>query len=284
MAQQPLSGSLRRGPFELSYQVEGTGPAALVIGSARYYPRIFSAALRHKLRLAFIDHRGFGRALGAYGPGDAGLDQVLADTEALRQHLGLGRCIVIGHSGHGYMALEYAKRFPAAASHVVMIATGPSHSPADAALAERHWQEAVCPERKARFAADMAGLPALLEAAPERRFISFCLAMAARSWFDPGFDAAPLWADVSVNMPVIDQLWGEAFRDLDISAGLDQLSIPVLLALGRCDYLVAPAEAWAPHRAAFRDLTMRIFEQSSHTPPLEQPVDFDAELLGFLGL
>lgn len=288
---QPMTqqGSLRRGPFRLGYAIEGQGataPAAtaLVIGSARYYPRIFSAALRRKLRLAFIDHRGFGAAEAAYGEEDMRLDAVLGDIEAMRQQLDLGRVIVIGHSGHGYMALEYAKRFPEAVSHAVVIATGPSHGPVHAALTERHWQEAVCPERKARFAADMAKLPALLEAAPERRFISFCLAMAARSWFDPAFDAAPLWADVSVNMPVIDHLWGEAFRDIDIAKGLEALEIPVLLALGRFDYLVAPPESWEPYRERFRKLSLRVFDRSSHTPPLEEPAAFDAELLGFLGL
>lgn len=48
--------------FDLQYCVEGTGPTALVVGSALYYARTFSATLRDHLRLVFMDHRGFAPA------------------------------------------------------------------------------------------------------------------------------------------------------------------------------------------------------------------------------
>jgi len=83
-------------------------------------------------------------------------------------------------------------------------------------------------------------------------------------------------------MPIIDHLWGEAFRDLRIEDGLDTLAAPVFLALGRFDYLVAPALAWEPYRVLFRDLTVRIFDRSGHTPQLEESAAFDAELLAWL--
>ncbi len=41
------------------------------------------------------------------------------------QELGLGRIVIIGHSGHGYMPLECAKKYPEYVSHVVMISTAP---------------------------------------------------------------------------------------------------------------------------------------------------------------
>lgn len=284
MGADRLTGTLQRGPFDLSYVVEGQGLPVLVVGSAVYYPRTFSTDLRRHLRLAFVDHRGYGRATGAYGPEDMTLDRVIEDMEALRRHLDLGeRVVVLGHSGHGYMALEYAKRHPEAVAAVVVVGTGPSHRPEHMEQAERAWDEAVCPERKARFAADMSGLAAAVEADPDNRFVTFCLRMAARSWFDPDYDAAPLWQGVDVNLPVIDHLWGETFRDIDVGAGLPGLDRPVLLALGRFDYLVAPVEAWGPYRPLFRDLTVRVFERSGHTPQLEEPAAFDAVLREWLG-
>ncbi|GAA0569726.1 alpha/beta hydrolase [Caenispirillum bisanense] len=279
----PLCGALQRGPFSLSFGVEGQGVPTLVIGSAVYYPRTFSADLRRHLRLAFVDHRGYGGTTGGYGADDITLDRVIEDMEALRRHLDLDeRVVVLGHSGHGYMALEYAKRYPQHVAGVVMVGTGPSHGAADMALAERAWAEAVCPERKARYDADMSGLADAIAADPDNRFVTFCLRMAARSWFDPAFDAAPLWQGVTVNLPVIDHLWGETFRDIDITAGLPDLDRPVLLAMGRFDHLVAPVEAWAPRRPLFRDLTVRVFERSGHTPQLEEPAAFDAVLLQWL--
>jgi len=275
-------GTIRSGAFELSYSVEGDGPPAIVIGSAVYYPRVFSAALRRSLRLVFVDHRGFAPVAGDAPLSEYALDKVLDDIEMTRSHLDLGKVVIIGHSGHGYMALEYAKRYPEHVSHVVMIATGPSHSPAHMQALERYWQEAVCPDRKGRFERDLALLPAEIEAAPEKRFVTYCVRMGARSWYDHTFDAAPLWAGVHVNMRAFDHLWGEVFRDIDVRTGLDALGVPVLLALGRHDYLVAPYATWEPYRESFRDLTVRVFEKSGHTPQFEESELFDAELLRWL--
>jgi proline iminopeptidase len=180
------------------------------------------------------------------------------------------------------MALEYAKRFPEHVSHVVLIAAGPSQSIAHLEQAEQTWQEAVCPERRAQLEADLRDLGAELAAAPERRFITFCLRLRAKSWYDPAFDAARLWEGVSVNMEGIDYLWGEVFRDLEIREGLAELRAPVFLALGRFDYLVAPYGAWQPYREQFRDLTVRVFDRSSHTPQLEESALFNRELLEWL--
>jgi proline iminopeptidase len=275
-------GTIRSGNFDLAYSVEGKGTPALVIGSAVYYPRVFSQNLRQSLKLIFADHRGFAPATHVGSTSEYSLDAVLDDIDLVRRHLGLEKIVVIGHSGHGYMALEYAKRFPRQVSHVVMIATGPSHSAAHNEATERYWQESVCPERKAKLAGDLALLPAEIEAAPEKRFIAFCVRMGARSWYDYRYDAAPLWQGVHVNMPVFDHLWGETFRDIDIAQGLDQLDVPVFLGLGRYDYLVAPYHTWDAYRQSFKDLTVRVFEKSGHTPQLEESALFDAELLGWL--
>jgi proline iminopeptidase len=275
-------GKIPSGAFELSYCVEGSGPPVIVIGSAVYYRRVFSAALRQSLQLVFLDHRGFAPVRADVPVSEYALALVLDDIERARAHLGLGKVVIIGHSGHGYMALEYAKRYPQHVSHVVMIATGPSHSAEHMQALERHWQESVCPERKERLAHDLALLPAEIEAAPERRFVTYCVRMGARSWYDHTFDATPLWEGVHVNMPAFDHLWGEVFRDIDIRQGLDRLDVPVLLALGRHDYLVAPYAAWDPYRHSFLDLTVRVFEKSGHTPQFEESGLFDAELLRWL--
>ena len=277
-----VRGTLGSDGYELAYVVEGQGPPALVIGSRVYDARTWSPELRRHLRMAFVDHRGFARPTRPIAAGDFELDVILADTERLRAHLGLGKVVVIGHSGHGYMALEYARRHPEHVSHVVVVATGPSHAPALVQRTERHWEESVCPERKARLEADLRLLADEVAAAPEQRFIRFCVRMGARAWYDPAFDAAPLWAGVHVNMPAFDRLWGEVFRDVDIREVAAGVEAPVLLALGRFDYLVAPHFAWEPYRDAFRDLTVRVFDRSGHTPQLEEAEVFDRELLAWL--
>ncbi|ANK71776.1 MULTISPECIES: alpha/beta hydrolase [Ensifer] len=276
------AGSLGAGPFDLGYRIEGSGTPLLVIGSAAYYPRTFSQALREKLRLIFIDHRGFAPARTNYAAGDIGFETVLDDIERMRAHLGLERFAILGHSGHGYMALEYAKRHPERVSHVIMVGTGPSHSARHMALADRIWEETVSPTRKAIFAREMAKLGDDITARPEERFKALLIRLGAKSWHQPDFDATTLWRDVTANNAVFDHLWGEVFRDINIRKGLNRLAAPVLLALGRSDYLVAPAFSWDEYRADFTNLTVRLFEQSGHTPQLEESDLFDEALLSFL--
>ncbi|WP_457582616.1 alpha/beta fold hydrolase [Ensifer canadensis] len=278
----PETGSLRAGPFDLGYCIEGSGTPLLVVGSAVYYPRTFSRRLRQRTKLHFIDHRGFAPAHAAYTRDDISFDVVLDDVERMRRHLGLDRFAILGHSGHGYVALEYAKRHPQNVSHVIMVGTGPSHSVDHMTLADRRWEEMVAPERKAILERAMAELGADIAARPEERFKSLLIRLGAKSWHLPAFDPAPLWRDVTVNNPVFDHLWGEVFRDIDIRNGLDRLAMPVLLALGQCDYLVAPAETWDAYRRDFPDLTVRMFEKSGHTPQLEESDLFDKTLLAFL--
>jgi proline iminopeptidase len=256
----------------------------VVIGSALYYSRVFSQNLRTHLRLVFLDHRGFARPSGQVEPSEIALERVVEDVEQARQTLGLGRVVVIGHSGHAYMALEYAKKCPRNVSHVVLIGISPDLGVSNWVAAERHWQESAAPERKAALAANRNRLPddALAKLSPRDRFVQGYVRDGPRAWHDFRFDSTPLWAGVDVNLPVINHLWGKEFRGIDITRGLAAFDRPVWLALGRDDFLVAPPSSWDPLRPKFRDLTVQVFERSGHTPPLEESEAFDAALLQWL--
>ena len=81
---------------------------------------------------------------------------------------------------------------------------------------------------------------------------------------------------------MFDYVWGEVFRDIDITQNLNRLKAPVFLALGRYDYLVPPAYLWEKVRHKFKDLTVRVFERSSHAPQFEESDLFDKELLEWI--
>lgn len=276
------SGTVKSGKFTLKYTIEGSGTPALIIGSAVYYPRIFSHTLRNHLQLIFTDHRGFAQSAEPTDIADFTLDILLDDIEKIRQELGLGRVIIIGHSGHGYMALEYAKKYPDYVSHVVLIGMGPDQGPINHQAAEQYWQDSVCPERKKVLEENLQHLPQELEAHPQNRFITFCIRLGAKSWFNFDFDATPLWQGVQVNMHMIDYVWGTIFRDIDITQGLETFNKPIFLGLGKYDFLVAPFFSWNTIKPKFKNLTIRLFEQSSHTPQFEEPELFDQELLTWL--
>jgi proline iminopeptidase len=210
------------------------------------------------------------------------LDRLLDDIERARQELGLGRVAVLGHSGHALMALEYAKKYPAHVSHVIMIGMAPDLSAASAAAADLYWQESVSPDRKAVLEENFQRLPdeRLAQLPPDEQFIRTYVRNGPRIWYDPRFDSSPLWEGVEVNRDMIDHVWGCVFRKIDITNGLATFDRPVFLALGRYDFLVAPPAAWDAMRSQFRDLTVRVFERSGHTPQYEEATLFDAELVG----
>lgn len=278
------AGEIVSGPFRLRYRNEGAGIPTIVIGSALYYPPTFSPNLKRHLRMTFVDHRGFAASPGKMDLSAFALDTLLDDIERTREELRLGRVAIMGHSGHSFMALEYAKRYPKNVSHVVMIGCCPNFSPASLAMAEQYWQDSVCPERKALLAENIRRLPdaELAKLPPGEAWIKTYVRNAPRIWYDPKFDATPLFAGVEINMDMYNYVWFTIFRDIDVTKGLDAFDRPVFLALGRYDYLVAPPSSWDGIRSRFKDLTVRVFEHSGHTPQLEEPKLFDAELLGWI--
>lgn len=278
------TGSVASGGFRLRYIVEGTGTRTLVVGSALYYSRTFSANLRKHLRLAFMDHRGFAPSPGPRDTAAFALDTLLDDMERVRQALGLGRIAVIGHSGHAFMALEYAKKYPANVSHVIMIGIAPDLSAASAEATEQYWQTAASAERKAVMEENLRRMPetTFADLPSGQRFIKSYIRNGPRAWYDPRFDSSPLWEGVDINMDMVNHVWGRIFRDIDITRGLHALDKPVFLALGPYDFLVAPPAKWDPLRPAFKDLTVRIFEHSGHTAQYEEAALFDEELLRWM--
>ena len=278
------SGSIRSGRFNLEYRIEGTGPTAIVIGFPTYYSRIFSQNLRSHLRMAFVDHRGSAPSPGPVERTEFDLERLLEDIELVREKLGLGRVILIGHSGHSYMALEYAKKHPDNVSHVVMIGTGPDLGASSRDARDQHWEEFASAERKAAFEANLQKMPdeQLAQLPPGEAFIQRYIRNSPRGWYDPQFDSSPLWEGVDINMDMFDYVWGELFPDIDLTRGLEEFGRPVFLALGRYDFLGATPSAWDPIKDRFQDATVRIFDKSGHTPQFDEPELFDRELLAWI--
>ena len=275
------TGTIAAGEFRLRYRIKGTGPPAIVIGSAIYLPRAFSENLRQHLRLVFLDHRGYAPSPGPMDASEFAPDKQLDDIEQARRELGLDRIVVIGHSIHSFMALEYAKRYPENVSHVVMIGSPVFNAASDQEARDQYWQEFASPERKAAMAENLQRLPneQLAQLQPGQRFLRGYIRNGPRTWYDARFDASPLWEGVDMND---DYMRAPGFRDIDITQGLDTFDLPVFLALGRYDFLVAPPSTWDPIRPKFRDLTFQVFERSGHWPHYEESALFDVELLRWM--
>ena len=81
---------------------------------------------------------------------------------------------------------------------------------------------------------------------------------------------------------MFEHVWGKLFAEIDITKGLEDLKCPVFLALGRYDFIVGLPSSWDPFKSKFKNLTLRIFEESGHTPQFEEPDLFNKELLAWM--
>ncbi|HKK07545.1 MAG TPA: alpha/beta fold hydrolase [Gemmatimonadota bacterium] len=76
-------------------------------------------------RLVFYDQRLSGRSDGTVDSASVTLDTLVADLEALRRQLGLGRIDLLGHSWGGLLAMEYAVAHPEALRSLVLVSPMP---------------------------------------------------------------------------------------------------------------------------------------------------------------
>jgi proline iminopeptidase len=80
-------------------------------------------ALADQATVVLYDHRCNGRSTGPPAS-TMTWENLTADDDALRQHLGFQKWAVLGHSFGGHVALEYALRYPQHVSRLVLVDTG----------------------------------------------------------------------------------------------------------------------------------------------------------------
>lgn len=253
---------------DLFYATRGQGPTCLVLSSigTAPYELMMPRQLSDRLRLVFVDLRGGGRSTG-----DAGaltFDMLADDLEAIRLDLGLERVAVLGHSIMGVPAIEYGRRRPGSVSHVITVGTPPRGDMAQlAARATQFFEEDASDERKRILRGNLAALP------PGTPVGQAVLAQGPLRFFDPTFDAGPLFAEAVLKPILMQRLLGPLTSAWDVTVGAETLRTPLLLVHGRYDYVV-PHVLWEGIPARLPNATFQLFDHSSHHPFLEEPDHF----------
>lgn len=202
--------------------------------------------------------------------------------DAVRTDAGLSRVMVLGHSHHGNIALEYARRKPYGVSHVVLIGTPPANIEATIESAEHYWQHHASSERKEalRSRRASASLTSMSAHSPSEAYIRQYVTDAPLYWHDPHYDAAWLWEGMSFSMDGV-----HAFRNLYRSYGLHWDAalekLPMLVVMGVDDFAVPPT-MWSGILPDLKNVTFRQLNRCGHTPQLEQANEFDRTLLAWL--
>jgi len=253
---------------ELFYSTRGNGPVCLVLSSigTKPFEKLMPAELSDRMQLVFVDLRGSGKSTGE--PRDLTFDVLAADLEAIRADLGVERVAVLGHSILGVLAIEYARRWPARASHLITAGTPPRGDMKWLAeKATQFFAEDASEDRKRALRENLATLPA------HAPFSSVFLAHTPMRFFDAHADAASLFAGTEAKPEMLSHLTGHLTHAWDIRVAADALRVPIFLAQGRYDYVV-PYTLWDGIAEKLPGATLQIFERSGHQPFFEEPKRF----------
>ncbi|MDF2804155.1 MAG: hypothetical protein K0S61_4058 [Anaerocolumna sp.] len=266
----------------LRYTVEGSGIPILVIGSATYYPRIFSWRLREFCTLAFADLRIFTESDAELNLERLTFDTYADDIERIRLALGFEQVVIVGHSHIGNLALEYAKRYPERVSHVVMIGSPPCGVKRTIEASEDYWETHAAEDRKATLRRNWEAISdKLASMSSDEAFIAKYAADGPKLWYNYNYDSSPLWRNMHINMDVIKALRGLFTDDYKLWWDSAHLKAKVLVVMGCYDYVV-PHVLWDEVLPNLQNVTYHLFERSGHTPQLEEQKLFDQLLLEWL--
>jgi proline iminopeptidase len=255
----------------------------VVIGSATYYARAFSAELRHAHELIFVDSRHF---VPSYRPSDSEMEAVTLETladdiEAIRVHLKIEDWIVLGHSFHAQIAMVYAMKYPARTSQLVLVAGVPYSLSELGDIADGFWDAHASESRKRQHVANRAAIDQVLATTePSRQFAVNYVGEAAKYWADPTYDATSLWADVETS-PIFERLVAKLPSSSDARSMLKSLQMPALVILGKLDYAI-PYVAWEPVIDGVQNIDYILLPEDAHNPQTESPERFDPVVIEWL--
>ncbi|WP_460450700.1 alpha/beta fold hydrolase [Alsobacter sp. SYSU BS001988] len=117
-----------------SYVVEGSGPPLFMIhgiGARKTSWAALTQHLKNDFTCIAYDLRGHGDT--PKGDGPFGLDELVADLEALRAKLGIEKACFIGHSLGGMIGPAYARAYPERVTALGLLSTAAFRTPDDSA-------------------------------------------------------------------------------------------------------------------------------------------------------
>ena len=252
--------------IDLYYNEIGSGTPVLMLhggpGVDHKYMRNLKA-LSEKYRLIFVDQRGNGNSkIKDYDT--LQFKFFTSDLENLRRYLNIEKWIIIGHSFGGFVALEYALRYSAAISNLILLDTGFNAKQVQVEsiknLIEWGYSKSTVKWAKKFFNGDLniCQIP--------YAFLKFGSAYSYK------FDYTVLKNSMSGKHTLkTTLLWFKKyFQDWDIQNKLHEIQIPALIVTGERDFQFPP-EYQAIMAKEIANSTVKIIENAGHNTPLECP-------------
>ncbi len=228
------------------------------------------------LQFVFYDHRGHGRSERVPAE-QCTHDQLVADVEGVRRALGLGRCLLLGLSWGGFLALLYAARHPGTLERLVVVGAAASHE--FRRQAEANARRRATPAQWAAYRALWDGT--LTDDAAFRRAFD---TIRPLYYHDPARvpEADRANAATRYRLDVRNFILRHEFPRYDARPELGRIDCPTLVLVGRHDW-ISPVEQAEEIARGVPGARLVVFERSGHSPHIEEPDAFVAALGSFLG-
>jgi len=240
---------------------------------SRAEPRASFGRLADEYRVVVFDARGSGQSEGS---GEFSHEQWAADIDALREWVGAEQIIMAGGSYGGFMALEYAIRYPERVLALVLRDTAADNSHSKLARANAL--------ASGRVTVDMDKFDRIDEGrVHDNDDLRECW-RAILPLYD--FTYAPEAVERRVattpyRYEAHNYAFSENLPNYNLKGMLPGISVPTLVTVGRTDW-ITPVSCSETITALIPDAQLVIFEKSGHSPQIEEAEDWTATVRGFL--
>ncbi len=249
----------------LHYVTVGEGLPCLVmhggLGFDHTYLHPSLDRLGDALQMVYYDHRGNGRS--GRPPKDTMTHaQFAADAEGLALHLGFDKVAVIGHSYGGFIALEFALRYPHRVSHLILLDTAPAMNYGEEIMANAV-RKGATEEMLAVLNEEWSSDDAMRQRFP-----------LIWSLYFKNFD--PAVANRLIENAILTVAGGAREGEMasyNVTPRLGEIHTPTLILVGRDDFICPPSQAHILHEG-IPNSELVIFENSGHLPWVEEPDTF----------
>jgi proline iminopeptidase len=280
-----VTDSIPRDGFDLHYRIVGrSGPYLVILsggpGLDVDYMESVTGVLAATHRCVLLEQRGTGRSrLPVLDETTINWAGYLGDLEALRQHLGVERLTLLGHSWGMTYALAYAAAHPDRARGVVTLGSAPITA---------DFMQVFGDNRRSRLhpaeAESLASWsdPRRWELDPDRALLEYLRAITPTDFFDrtKGLAHAEQWELAWCHGRVGEVAEKTIWSGMDMRPELRAITCPVLLVHGYQD--VAGEANMLAAKACLRDVKLEFVHRCGHYPWIDQPEETWRIVLPFL--
>lgn len=262
------------------YFKEGNGEPCIIVGLASLTVKCLSDNLKDQFCFYGSDLY-WSKDDPAYDCTGKTMESFADDIEACRQQWGIDNVIVFAHSGTGFVAIEYARKYPDHVKRVVLLGAC-AYRFADNTF-DDFFEENATPERKLTYqqAQEELNKLDLSKSSYTDKYVTEYVSKTAKFWYDFNKDHSYLWKDIVLSQSFFEYFFATLLDAYDMRDTYPEIKTKIFVAAGRHDYIVPPFE-WLEVNKQKSNLTLHIFEKSGHFPMLEEQELFDQLLLDWL--